>query len=212
MNVDFEPVLAALFAHLQAAVTVAFSASATASSPTLTNVSNFSGLFAGLPVFGPGVVRGATIQSLNPGARTVTLTDAVSAAGSGVAFTTGFLTTGRRTQHWSQVSAQPALFLRKTGTTDEYDHDSFFSRTTLECEAWIYSNAGKNPDAAPETALNNLDQLVRQSFAPDGDYGDPRFTLGGLAYWCRIEGRSDYSPGDQGGQALARIPIRITLP
>lgn len=212
MNDAHEPVLAALFAHLQAAAAIAFTANASANSAVLANVSNFSGLFAGLPVFGPGVARNATILSLNQGAGTVTLTDVVSAGGTGASFTTGFQTTGRRVQHWSQVSAQPALYLRHIGTLDEFDHNSFFSRTTLEAEAWIYSNAGQNPNAAPDVALNNLVQMVRQSFTADTDYGDPRFTLGGLAYWCRIEGRSDYSPGDQGGQAIARLPIRITLP
>jgi len=210
MNIDFEPVISALFTHLQGAATIQFTADATSGSPTLADVSNFSGLFAGLPVFGPGAARFTTIQALDEGARTVTLADPLSAGGSGVGFTTGFLTTGRRVPHWSQVSAQPALFLRRIGVTDEYD--GLFSRTTLECEAWIYANAGKNPNATPDVTLANLEQLVRQSFAPDGDYGDPRFTLGGLVYWCRIQGRGDSSPGDQGGQAISRIPVRITLP
>lgn len=212
MNDAHEPIVAALFAHLQASATLTFTATSAASSPILTNVSTFAGFFAGLPVFGLGVPRGAVIQSMDAVARTLTLSSPVSSGGLAPTFTTGFLTTGRRVQHWSQVSDQPALFLRHIGTTDEFDHDSLFSRTSLECEAWIYSDAGKNPNAAPDVMLNHLVQMVRQSFAPDGDYGDPRFTLAGLAYWCRIEGRSDYSPGDQGGQALARIPIRITLP
>jgi len=84
--------------------------------------------------------------------------------------------------------------------------------TTLECEGWIYCNAGQNPDLAPDTGLTALERMVRQSFAPDGDYGDPKFTLGGLVYWCRIEGRTDSSPGDLDPQALAKLPIRITLP
>jgi hypothetical protein len=210
MNIAFEPVLAALFANLQAAATINLTADATAGSPVLTGVSNTVGLFAGLPVFGPGVARGATILSID--GDTVTLTAPVSAAGAAAAFATGFLTTGRRVPHWTQVSDQPALFLRHTGVTDEFDHDQFFSVTTLDCEIWIYSNAGKNPSAAPDVMLACLDQMVRASFAPDGDCGDPRYTIGGLAYWCRIEGKSDYSPGDQGGQAIARLPVRITLP
>jgi hypothetical protein len=212
MNDAFEPVLEALFANLQAAATLSLSANASANSPVLSNVSNFEGLFVGLPVFGPGVARGASILALDPQAETLTLTAAVSAVGVEAPFSTGFMTTGRRLQHWTQVAAQPALFLRRIGTIDEYEHGSFFSRTTLECEVWIYSSAGKNPDAVPDVMLGCLDQMVRQSFAPDGDYGDPRYTVGGLAYWCRIEGKSDYSPGDQGGQAIARLPVRITLP
>jgi hypothetical protein len=204
-----EAVLEALLASLTAGATAVFTATATAASPTLTSVSNFSGLFAGLPVFGPGVPSGAMILSLNQSAATVTLSSPLASAGTTETFTTGFLTTGRRTQHWSQVSAQPVLFLRHVGTTDTYN--GHLPITTLDCEVWIYSNAGKNPDIAPDIQLNVLVQAVRACFVPD-DSDDTRFTLGGLAYWCRIEGRSDYAPGDQGGQAIARIPVRITLP
>ncbi|MGC1300928.1 MAG: hypothetical protein WA840_01015 [Caulobacteraceae bacterium] len=212
MNDAFEPVMSALFAHLGAAAVINFTADATVGGPVLENVSSVSALFAGLPVFGPGVGKGVLIQSVDTDAGTLTLTGPVTAGGSGAAFATGFLTVGRRLRHWSQVKTQPALFLRRVGTTDDYDPDGFFSITTLECEAWIYSTAGTDPDAVPDEALSNLDQLVRQSLAPDGDYGDPRFTLGGMVYWCRIQGRSDYSPGDQGDQGISRIPIRITLP
>jgi hypothetical protein len=208
MSSAFEPVMAALFAHLQAAATLPFTADATATTATLANVSNFTGLFAGLPVFGPGVPRGATILSLNAGAGTVTLSSALAANGTTAQFKTGFLTTGRRVQHWSQVTAQPALFLRRIGTHDEYSgHQQI---TTLDCEVWIYSQAGKDPDAIPDEALSNLDRMVRTAFTPEV-YGDARYTIGGLVYWCRIEGHSDYSPGDQGGQGISRIPVRITL-
>ena len=210
VNIDFEPVMSALFASLEAAATLEFSALSMAGSPLLQRVSDLDGLFAGLPVFGPGLAKGATIAELDPDAGTVTLSAPSTSPCSGT-FKTGFLTTGRRVQHWNQVAAQPALFLRRLGTTDEYQ-DGLFSQTTLECEAWIYSKAGADPDVTPDAALSALDQLVRQSFRPDADYGDPRFTLGGLVYWCRIEGRSDYSPGDQGGQGISRLPIRITLP
>jgi hypothetical protein len=170
-------------------------------------MSSFADLFAGLPVFGPGVVRGATIQALDALAGTITLSDPVGAAGTAVSFATGFLTTGRRVKPWSQVKAQPALYLRRIGTTDDYS--GHLPICTLECEVWIYSQAGQDPDATPDTALSNLDNLVRQAFAPDDD---GRFTLGRTVYWCRIEGRGDYSPGDLGGQGISRIPVRITLP
>src|ERR1019366_3543005 len=105
----------------------------------------------------------------------------------------------------------PALFLRRIGVTDE-NRDGDYLTTTLECELWIYCNAGQDPDAAPDSDLTGLEQLVRDSFAPDTFDGGERFTLGGLVYWCRIEGRTDSLPGDQGSQAIAKIPVRITLP
>ena len=204
--------MAALLAHWQATCVIAFSADATEASPALANVSDFTGLFAGLPVFGPGVVAGATILSLDEGAAALTLSDPVDTAIVGGAFTAGFQTTGRRLLRWDEVSAQPALYLRRVGATDQYDHDSLFSITTLECEAWIYCNAGQNPDLAPDIGLTASERLLRQSLAYDDPGGDARFTIGGRVYWCRVEGKTDASPGDMGGQAIARVPIRITLP
>lgn len=199
--------MAALFAALEAAATVSFTANATANNPTLASVSSFAGLFAGLPVFGPGVGRGVTIAALDANAGTVTLSAPLGAGGQ-ASFTTGFLTASRRIQLWSQVSAQPAMYLRRIGSDDAWS-GAGLQITTLDCEVWIYSKAGQDPDAIPDEALSNLDQLVRQAFTPDDD---GRFTLGGLVYWARIEGRSDYSPGDLGGQGISRIPVRITLP
>lgn len=210
MNDEFEPVMAAQFAHLVAAAQISFTADAVAGEAVLSNASPLADLFPGLPVFGPGIDEGTLIQSIDADAATVTLTAPIGQAGNGVEFTTGFLTCNRRVEHWTKVSAQPALFFRRIGVTDE--EDDLFIKTTLDCEAWIYSNAGKDPTIAPDSVLTGLERLIRRSFAPDGDYGDPRFTLGGMVYWSRISGRSDISPGDQGPQAIARIPVRITLP
>lgn len=203
---DFETPMAALFAVLTAAATLSFTGDATEGNATLANVTGLASLFTGLPVFGPGVDDGATIQALNPGAGTLTLSSPLTAAGVAASFTTGFQTTSRRLQHWSQVEAQPALFLRRLGSDDHFSGE--MPMTTIDCEVWIYSQAGEDPDVAPDVALSNLDRLVRQSFAPDEE---SRFTLGGLVYWCRVEGRSLYAPGDQASQGISHIPVRITL-
>ena len=207
MNTNFGPVMDALLTHLQAATALSLTASATSGSAVLTGIASTAGLFAGLPVFGPGVVKGATIATV--GLSTVTLSDAVTAPTTSGAFAAGFQSWSRRLVHWSQCGSQPAGFLRRVGTHDAYDHDSVWSITTLECEVWIYCDAGQNPDLAADVALNSLEQLVRSAFAPDDD---ERFTIGRLVHWCRFEGRGDSSPGDQGGQAISRLPVRITLP
>lgn len=205
----FEPIMAALFAQLVASATVSFSANGTEGAAVLSGVADLTDLFAGLPVFGPGVPEGATIADLDVIGQTVTLSDALTIDAPAGAFTTGFLTTGRRLKSWTQVTAQPALFLRRIGSDDHYSGEMQIQ--TLNCEIWIYSNAGADPAAIPDGALSNLDDLVRTAFAPDV-YGDfDRCTLGGVAYWARIEGHSDYSPGDQGGQGISRIPVRVTL-
>ena len=122
-----------------------------------------------------------------------------------------FVTTGRRVRHWTEVNEQPALFLRRTGVV--YDSQNLMTIRTLICEAWIYCNVGQDPDAAPDETLTELEGHVLDRLAPDVlDDDEARFTLGGLVYWCRPEGRSDMSPGDQGEQAIMRIPILITLP
>lgn len=212
--VAIETAMAALFAHISAAVQIGFTADAQANSAVLSSVpaALFDQLVEGIPVFGPGVERGAVIAAMDPQAQTITLSLPVSADAAAAPFNTGFLTTGRRVKHWTDVPAQPAFFLRRVGMIDDADHNSGFVRTTLDCEAWIYCNAGENPNAIPDQALACLEELIRRSMAPDGDYGDMLFTLGGLVYWCRIEGHSDISSGDQDGQAIARLSVRVTLP
>lgn len=118
-----------------------------------------------------------------------------------------FVTVGRRVKHWTQVPEQPALFLRRTGMHDH--HNGSMPITTMECELWIYCKAGGDPEIAPDEVLTGLENEVRAALAPDDQN---RFTIGGLVHWCRIDGKSDISPGDQGPQAIARIPVKITLP
>lgn len=122
-----------------------------------------------------------------------------------------FITTGRRVKHWNQVSEQPALYLRRTGVL--YASDDLMTVRTLICEAWIYCNAGQDPDAAADATLTDLEAKVLARLAPDVEDDDgARFTLGRLVYWCRPEGRSDVAPGDQGNQSILRLPILVTLP
>jgi hypothetical protein len=118
-----------------------------------------------------------------------------------------FVTVGRRVIHWNQVANQPALFLRRIGTHDSYQ--GHLPVTTIDCEIWIYCNAGQDPTQAPDATLTTLENKVRAAMAPNDQM---RFTLNNLVYWCRIEGKSDISPGDQGAQSIARIPVKITLP
>lgn len=121
-----------------------------------------------------------------------------------------FATTGRRVKHWNQVSEQPAFFLRRTGVI--YQYDGLMQIRTLVCEAWVYVKV-PDEDVAPDEVLTDIEAKVLARLAPDiHDDDEARFTLGGLVYWCRVEGRSDMGPGDQAGQAVAKIPILVTLP
>ncbi len=62
---------------------------------------------------------------------------------------------------------------------------------------------------------------MRNAMAPDlYDEDDGRFTLRAAmedlgqppVFWARIQGRSEISAGEIGSQAIAIIPIRVTLP
>ena len=201
-----EAVMTALYNVLIASVQTSFTANTTANNDVLTSVSTIAGLFLGLPVFGGSIPRGSVITSLSP----LTLSLPPSANAAAVPMSTGFLTTGRRVIPWNQVGSQPALFLR--GVEEDLEYENIVLQVqTIDAEIWIYSNAGQNPNVVPETALNNLMDAVQAAFAPDlpGTY---RFTLGQLVHWCRLEGRVIKDPGDASGQAIALMPVRITVP
>lgn len=201
-----ESVMTALFSKLVASVQTSFTADTQANSVALANANTSAGLFVGLPVFGGSIPRGAVIASLTP--LLLSLPATVNAAA--VPLTTGFLTFSRRFKHWSQVTAQPALFLRD-GTEEIQYRGTIMQSQTMKCEVWIYSNAGENPDAVPVIALNNLLDAVQSAFAPD-DPNRGRFTLGGLVEWCRLDGKIEKEPGDIGGQAIAVADVEITVP
>jgi hypothetical protein len=210
MNNDQETVLAALLTHLAGAVTVNFTGNGSSGSAIVSNLSATAGFFIGLPVFGPGVPRGAVIQSFDAIALTATLDQPLTEDSTGGSFTTGFLTTSRRLKFWSEVEEQPALFVTHTGAEDEWSND-VFAKTTVEADIVIYSRAGEDPDAAPDITLNNLVNAVREALAPD-DPATGTFTLGDLCHWCRIEGKTEYDPGDTDKQSKAVIAVRILLP
>ena len=199
-----ESVMTALFNKLVASVQTSFTADTLADSSLLSNPSS-AALFVGLPVFGGSVPRGAVIASLSP----LTLSLPATANALAVPLTTGFLTFSRRFKHWSQVTAQPALFLRDDNEELEYIN-TIMQRQTIKAEVWIYSNAGQNPDAVPAIALNNLLDAVQSTFNPDGPRGI--FTLGGLVEWCRLSGKIEKEPGDISGQAIAVADVEITVP
>ena len=201
-----ESIMTALLNALSASVQTSFTADTTSGSATLANVSTTTGLFIGLPVFGVGIPHGSTIQSLLP----MILTQPATATAAGVSMTTGFLTISRRFKPWTEVTAQPALFLRDADEDMTYQN-IILQHQTMKAEVWIYSRAGDNPDIAPATALNNLLDAVQAAFTPD-DAMQYRFTLGGLVEWCRIEGKIQKSPGDLDGQAIAVADVVITVP
>lgn len=207
---DVEPILDALLAHVALQVAITFTGDTSEGSADISSVSSFVGVFVGIGIAGAGIPENTAIDSFDVNAGTITLSKQATADGTAETFNGGFLTVGARNRGWDQTKNQPALFFRLTGADDTFG-DSILSQTELEGEWWIYTRAGKDPDAIPRKALSNLVRAVRKAMAPD-DSMQLRFTIGGLCHWCRIEGRSTYDDGALDGQSKALIPVKITLP
>jgi hypothetical protein len=116
----------------------------------------------------------------------------------------------RRLKLWSDVAGadQPALFVTDHGETVAYGPGSVPGKTVLNVDLFVYIAAGKDPDCVPARDLNvALDALEGcLAASPTG-----RQTLGGLASYCRIEGRIVKDPGDLDGQGLALVPVKILV-
>ncbi len=126
----------------------------------------------------------------------------------------GFTTASRRLRHWSDVAAaeQPALFLAQKSETAELKR-GLPAKWTCDVDAYVYCHA---PDelTAPTTVLNPLLDAIEAALAPQpgGDVAANAQTLGGLAYQAWINGKIETDEGTLGGQSVAIVPIRITVP
>lgn len=212
--IDREAIMLALLAKVTGAPCVVnFTADTAVGSVLLSNVSAAADLLKGMPVFGPGVREGAVLATVTP---TVTMSLAAAAAGTGVALKQGFRTTGRRLKHWTEVAAQPALFI-DDGDEEWPERPGGIPATPLlDAEIWVYSDAGKNPDSVPASVLNALLGAIETALAPtivfDGVNRQNVQTLGGLVEHCWIEGTLDKVSGHADGQAVAIVPIRMLVP
>lgn len=204
-----EAIMTALMSQLTGAVASTFTGTTVANNPAITGIGSTAKMFVGLTVVGGSIPAGAFIQSIDSLTQ-ITLTAAPTKNGTAVNLITGFQTTGRRVKMWSQVTAQPALFLRNL--EDEIAvREGQPNRRTMNVEAWIYSNAGRDPDIAPGTPLNYLIDAIESVIKPDNVLVN-RNTLGGLVWDCKVDGKITYDPGDLDAQAKAIIPIRILIP
>jgi hypothetical protein len=120
-----------------------------------------------------------------------------------------FETVGRRLIPWTEVAAQPALFIRQV--SDRLEHNGMLlPALTMSLELWIYCHEG-DPKASAATKLNDLVDSVEDALKPD-DITKRLFTIGGLVQMCWIDGEIEYDPGDLDNQAIAKIPVKIIVP
>ena len=122
-----------------------------------------------------------------------------------------FNSSGRRLQLWSKVASFPALFVQSTGTHyPPRDVRGLPPKRTISAELWVYTDVGKDPNANPEAALNDIVDAIEVALAPNVLTGVQ--TLGGLVSHCWIEGEVEQFPGVLDGIAKAIIPVEILIP
>lgn len=111
---------------------------------------------------------------------------------------------------WSNVppDQQPAVFLVTHREMDDYRGLGLLRRR-LELGAWCYSRSDSAP-GAPD--LDVMMQAFEAAFNVPDNSSSGQFTLGGLVYWCRIEGRVFKDPGDLDSQAMLVVPIVVEMP
>lgn len=207
-----ENIMNALLAQLTGAFVQTTTGTLTSGQATVTGIPTTTGIYPGLPISGIGIGDAVLIQSVDS-ATQITLTAPATASGTAVALSTGLQTTGRRLQPWNQVAAQPALFLRNEGEEHAERRSGMPPKVTIKAEAWVYSNAGRNPDFAPSAGLNSLLDAIEAALKPTTYVnGAALQTLGGLVAHAWIEGEVMLHPGDLDGQAIAVVPIKILVP
>lgn len=120
----------------------------------------------------------------------------------------------RRLLLWSDVpkESRPAAFLYEGGAESHVWTNGAQARRTIEIKLFIYTD-DSNTSVAGATLLNTLADALDAALAAAGaDLQTGRNTLGGAAYWCRIDGNTLKIPGDLDGDGILMVPIKITLP
>jgi len=123
---------------------------------------------------------------------------------------TTWVTVSNRLRLWADVppDQQPAAFLITHQERDEYRGLGLYRRR-LELAVWCYSRSDSSP-GAPD--LDVMMQAFETAFNTVDNPGTGCNTLGGLVYWCRIEGRTFKDPGDLDNQTLLTVPIVVEYP
>ena len=115
-----------------------------------------------------------------------------------------------RLKLFNEVSAdqQPAAFLVTHKETDEYRGLGLLRRR-LELGIWCYSRSDTDP-GAPQ--LDTMMQGFEAVFNVPDNISQNTNTLGGLVYFCRIEGKVFKDPGDLDNQTLLIVPLVVEMP
>ena len=120
----------------------------------------------------------------------------------------------RRLKLWSDVpkATRPACFLFEGGNETHTNANLGVGKRTVEVRLFVYTDASSTA-VPPASQLNDIADALDVALAPKGaDIPLGRNTLGGAAYWARIEGSTLKAPGDLDEDGILVVPVRITLP
>ena len=119
-------------------------------------------------------------------------------------------TISNRLRLWADVSVdqQPAAFLVTHREMDEYRGLGLLRRR-LELGIWCYCRSDNSPGGP---MLDTMMEAFEAAFNVVDNPSDNSNTLGGLVYWCRIEGRVFKDPGDIDNQTLLIVPLIVEMP
>jgi len=119
-------------------------------------------------------------------------------------------TVSNRLRLWGDVSPdqQPYACLVTHRESDEYRGLGLYRRR-LELMVYCYTRSDSSP-GAPD--LDTIMESFESVFNVADDFGINSNTLGGLVYWCRIEGRVFKDPGDLDSQTMMTVPLVVEMP
>lgn len=127
-----------------------------------------------------------------------------------------WVTVESRLRLWGDVPSlqQPYVALVTHSEIDEY-RGLGLTRVRLELRCWCYTKAPKT--VTTTNGQKDLDVLTKAFEAAFGQNAVDNFstnqcTLGGLVYWCRIEGKVFKDPGDIDEQTLLIVPLVVEMP
>lgn len=206
-----EVIMSTLFALLTGPpMIVSFTASTATGSVNLGSVSSTAGLLAGMPVAGPGLAEHTYLASITP---TVTLSQAATANTTASPLTQGFQTASRRLGYAIEEVDMPALYLLDIGENHLPRQATAPGWIIVDCEAWVFSDAGEDPSFVPATELNMLLDALQRAIDPGPTAPLGRLQNLGLhgVHYCRIEGEVQKDPGHNGRIAGAIVPIKIRV-
>ena len=113
---------------------------------------------------------------------------------------------------WGDVppDQQPTAFLVTHNETDEYRGLGLLRRR-LNFGIWCYSRGDAIPGASQ---LDIMMEAFEKAFCVVDNPSTNCNTLGGLVYWCRIEGKVFKDPGDidPSSQTLLIVPLIVEMP